>query len=59
MVVSRGVARFGSEGRVSAVFDRADQMMYENKADLKASGPRHAPRHAAKPYGGRWMRRVR
>lgn len=37
VVVACGTSRFADDDSVSAVFERADRMMYENKSRLKAS----------------------
>ena len=36
IVIACGMAKYSDDGRVAQVFERADQMMYENKNNLKA-----------------------
>ena len=36
IVIACGVSKYSGDGRVAQVFERADQMMYENKNKLKA-----------------------
>ena len=37
MVIACGTSKFDNDQNVAAVFERADQAMYENKAVLKAA----------------------
>ena len=36
IVIALGVSRYESDEKVAAVYERADQRMYDNKSDLKA-----------------------
>ena len=36
IVIALGMSRYSQDSKVSLVYERADQTMYENKSELKA-----------------------